>query len=164
AVTRNWWPIGCRENRHNDGATRPSSRPLRLRAITRGGPLMARNIRTRSLISAMAAVLAMSGLAASASAGTTTGAPAPALRTNLKLLAGVDFDFPFFTGTRALSASPVFMVEGDALRLDVRRTQGTIRLTQDGVALPVRPRSILEGLPGFLRWRLVRADGSVAAS
>lgn len=85
-----------------------------------------------------------------------TGAGLP----NLVLLAGTDPDFPGFgQGNRALSASPVFMVTGAPLDLDVRRAGGTVRVRQHGVDLPVRPKSVLEGLPAFLHWTLTAADG-----
>jgi hypothetical protein len=121
-------------------------------------------ITKRGFLAGATAVLAVSGLGASASGASAEVAASTGVRTNLVLRAGIDFDFPPFSGTRALSAAPVFEVTGDALRLDVRRTGAVVRVHQDGVLLPVRPRSVLQGLPGFFRWRLVRTDGTVAAS
>lgn len=122
-------------------------------------------IKKLGVVAVSTTMLTISGLAGSAAgAAPTVAAAAP--RTNLILLAGVDFDFPVFfsTSTRALSASPVFAITGDALRLDVSRSGGTVRVRQDGVELPVHPRSVLQGLPDFFRWRLLRADGTVVAS
>ncbi len=119
-------------------------------------------MRTRRAWAAAAVVaLVLGGTAGSAGAVASTGSGLP----NLVLLAGTDPDFPAFgQGNRALSASPVFAVTGAPLDLDVRRTGGTVRVRQHGVDLPVRPKSVLEGLPAFLHWILYAADGTAVAS
>jgi len=113
------------------------------------------------------ALTVMVGLAgaSSAAAGARTGPGAGGVvATNLVLVAGVDVDFPPGRGARALSSSPVFEVTGASLDLDVSRSGGTVEVRQGGVRLAVRPRSVLQGLPGFLSWTLRRPDGTVQAS
>src|SRR5581483_3446709 len=118
-----------------------------------------RTHRASAIIAVVALVLG--GTAASAGAVQPTGSGLP----NLVLLAGTDPDFPGFNqGNRALSASPVLIVTGAPLDLDVRRSGGTVRVRQHGVDLPVRPKSVLEGLPAFLHWTLTAADGTAVAS
>jgi len=105
--------------------------------------------------------LVLGGTAGGAGAVAQTGSGLP----NLVLVAGTDSDFPGFgQGNRALSASPVLMVTGAPLDLDVRRTGGTVHVRQHGVDLPIRPRSVLEGLPAFLHWTLYAGDGTAVAS
>jgi hypothetical protein len=101
---------------------------------------------------------------AAASSASVRGVAGPPTATNLVLVAGTDFDFPPLRGSRALSASPIFEVTGASLELDVRRTGGTVQVRQGGALLPLHPRSVLGGLPDFLRWKLLRADGTVQAS
>ncbi|BEL04511.1 hypothetical protein Q0Z83_027020 [Actinoplanes sichuanensis] len=118
-------------------------------------------VRQRAMGLAAGVLVLIMGAGGSAAAG--AGAAARPV-TNLQLLAGTDPDFPPRQGARALSASPVFAVTGASLELDVRRTGGVVSVRQGGVLLPVRPRSVLLGLPRYFQWKLLRTDGGVAAS
>lgn len=83
---------------------------------------------------------------------------------NIVLVPGMVFDdFGFEGGTRALSATPLFWVTGASLALDVRREGGRVLVRQGGRDLALRPRSVLQGLPGFFRWALLDAHGAVVA-
>jgi len=113
------------------------------------------------------AAVALALVSAGGSAARANPALAPgtaAHQTNLQLVAGIDSEFPIRPGTRALSTSPMLVVTGAPLDLDVSRSGGTVKVRQGGVLLPVRPKSVLQGLPGFFRWKLLGADGSVVAS
>jgi len=100
-----------------------------------------------------------------AASGSATGAGRTDRQTtNLRLLAGLDPDFPVRNGARALSASPVLTVTGAPLELQVSRSAGAVSVRQGGALLAARPQSVLLGFPHYFRWKLLRADGSVAAS
>ena len=116
-----------------------------------------------TVLAAMGVVAVSAGGPASRPAAGAGPASRPAA-TNLQLLMGVDADFPPRDGERALSASPVFAVTGGPLELDVSRSGGVVSVRQDGVILPVHPKSVVQGFPRYFEWKLVRADGSVAAS
>jgi hypothetical protein len=107
-------------------------------------------------------VLVLCGLAVPAAASPSIPSP-PVPATNLALLPGPGLDVPP-EGTRALSAAPVFAVTGAPLELRVTRAGGQLTVRQDGMPSAVRPHSMLQGLPGFFQWKLLRPDGSVAAA
>jgi len=115
-------------------------------------------------LAAAVLVFVMAASGSATGAGRTDQQTTRAAATNLLLLAGLDADFPVRTGARALSASPVFAVTGAPLELDVSRSAGAVSVRQGGALLAVAPQSVLLGFPRYLRWKLLRADGSVAAS
>jgi hypothetical protein len=122
-------------------------------------------IRQRGIQLAVAVLVLVMGAGGSATGAGRTYQQAPkATVTNLQFLAGTDSDFPVRNGARALSASPVFAVTGAPLELDVSRSAGVVSIRQGGALLAVRPRSVLLGLPRYFQWKLLRSDGTVAAS
>lgn len=117
-------------------------------------------IKRRGFQLAAAVLVLVMGASGSATGAARTHQQA----TNLQLLAGIDPDYPVLSGARALSASPVFAVTGAPLELNVSRSAGVVSVRQGGALLNLRPRSVLLGVPKYFQWKLLRADGSVAAS
>src|SRR5690349_14194496 len=119
---------------------------------------MGRSTRRWITVLAVMGVVAVSAGGPASRPAAGAGAASRPAATNLQLLMGVDEDFPALDGQRALSASPVFAVTGGPLELDVSRSGGVVSVRQDGVILPVHPKSVVQGFPRYFEWRLIRAD------